>query len=234
MQLNSNTLSSENPNLSIILEPHRSRRTKYSDWSKFEHVLSIVLLILIIAMLGSILHKQTELNKKIKKLKILVPDGKANFAWVPSSNGQVPEEAIPGGYTSTGEILYIGRKMYKGEMTPGKIHPSHDCLYISYNNDEHCYKDNYEVLVSRVGKASFAWVPSKNGQVPQEAIPGGYISNGEILYIGRKIYKGEMTPGKILLSEDCLYITYEGYEYCYKDNYEVLVSILTVNDLVKK
>ena len=67
MQLNSSTLSSENPNLSIILEPHRSRRTKFSDRSKFEHVLFIVFIILIIAMLGSILHKQTELNKKIEK-----------------------------------------------------------------------------------------------------------------------------------------------------------------------
>ena len=57
---------------------------------------------------------------------------------------------IPGGYTSTGEILYIGRKIHKDEMTPGKIYPSHDCLYISYGGDEHCYKDNYEVLISRV------------------------------------------------------------------------------------
>ena len=57
---------------------------------------------------------------------------------------------IPGGYTSTGEILYIGRKIHEGEMTPGKILPSHNCLYISYGDEEHCYKDNYEVLVSRV------------------------------------------------------------------------------------
>ena len=92
MQLNSNTLSSENTNLSIIMEPHRSRRNKF----KCEHVLFIVFIILIIAMLGSILHKQTKLNKKIEKLQILVPDGKANFAWVPSLDGQVPQDAIPG------------------------------------------------------------------------------------------------------------------------------------------
>ena len=34
-------------------------------------------------------------------------------------------------------------------MTPGKILPSHNCLYISQSGGEHCYKDNYEVLVSR-------------------------------------------------------------------------------------
>ena len=92
MQLNSNTLSSENPNLSIIMEPHRSRRNKF----KCEHVLFIVFIILIIAMLGSILHKQTKMNKKIEKLQSLVPNGESNFAWVPSLNGQVPQEAIPG------------------------------------------------------------------------------------------------------------------------------------------
>ena len=100
MQLNSSTLSSENPNLSIILEPHRSRRTKFSDRFKCEHVLFIVFIFLIIAMLGGMLDKQTELNKKIEKLKILVSDGKANFAWVPSLNGQVPQEAIPGRLSS--------------------------------------------------------------------------------------------------------------------------------------
>ena len=96
MQLNSNTLSSENPNLSIIMEPHRSRKTKFSDRFKCEHVLFIVFIILIIAMLGSILHKQTKMNKKIEKLQSLVPNGESNFAWVPSLNGQVPQEAIPG------------------------------------------------------------------------------------------------------------------------------------------
>ena len=84
--LNSNTLVSENPNLSIIMEPHRSRSPKLCEWLKCEHVLFIVFNIVIIAMLGSILQ-----NKPI-----LVSDGKANFAWVPSSNGQVPQEAIPG------------------------------------------------------------------------------------------------------------------------------------------
>ena len=56
---------------------------------------------------------------------------------------------IPGGYTSTGEILYIGRKIHMGVMTPGKIHPSHYCLYVSYGGYEHSYKHNYEILVSR-------------------------------------------------------------------------------------
>ena len=109
MQLNSNTLYSENPNLSIIMEPHRSRRNKF----KCEHVLFIVFIILIIAMLGSILHKQTKLNKKIEKLQILVPDGKANFAWVPSSNGQVPQEAIQGDIHQPVKFFTLGENLMR-------------------------------------------------------------------------------------------------------------------------
>ena len=45
-------------------------------------------------------------------------------------------------------------------MTPGKILPSHDCLYISYGDEEHCYKDNYEVLVSRV-RLDYEWFGEK-------------------------------------------------------------------------
>jgi hypothetical protein len=56
---------------------------------------------------------------------------------------------ILGGYTLSGEILYIGRKIHMGVMTPGKIHPSHGCLYVSYNGYEYSYKHNYEILVSR-------------------------------------------------------------------------------------
>ena len=36
-----------------------------------------------------------------------------------------------------------------GVMTPGKIHPSHNCLYVSFGGYEYRYKHNYEILVSR-------------------------------------------------------------------------------------
>ena len=57
MQLNSNTLSSENPHLSIIMDSHRSRGTKFSVRLKCEHVLFIVSSIVMIALLGIILQK---------------------------------------------------------------------------------------------------------------------------------------------------------------------------------
>ncbi|RVE53551.1 hypothetical protein evm_001692 [Chilo suppressalis] len=56
--------------------------------------------------------------------------------WVEGRNGTVPPNAVPGGRTSTGETLYIGRAKEQGSLTPGKIHPSHKTLYISFGGDE--------------------------------------------------------------------------------------------------
>ena len=83
MQSNSNTLSSENPNLTIIMDPHRSRGTKSSKQLKCEHMVFIVFSIVIIALLGIILQKVdkeceisvTQIGKKSKSLFTIIPTG---------------------------------------------------------------------------------------------------------------------------------------------------------------
>ncbi|KAL0832110.1 hypothetical protein ABMA28_001583 [Loxostege sticticalis] len=65
--------------------------------------------------------------------------------WAQSSNGQVPPGAIPAGNTHTGEPLYIARVHYQNAITPGKVHPSHQCAYISFGGNEMSFKQ-YEVL----------------------------------------------------------------------------------------
>lgn len=65
--------------------------------------------------------------------------------WVHSSHGQVLPNAVPGGRTSSGEILYIGRGWHNGALTPGKIHPSHGNMYIAYNGMEVALA-TYEIL----------------------------------------------------------------------------------------
>uniref|UniRef100_T1GCZ0 Uncharacterized protein n=1 Tax=Megaselia scalaris TaxID=36166 RepID=T1GCZ0_MEGSC len=58
------------------------------------------------------------------------------YKWVPASNGFVPNTAVRSGMTSEGEPLYIGRAHWEGSLTPGKIHPSHGCLYIGFGGQE--------------------------------------------------------------------------------------------------
>lgn len=61
--------------------------------------------------------------------------------------GAVPFNAVKGGHTINGETLYIGRAHWQGSLTVGKIHPSHQTLYIPYGGQEVPIKANYEVLI---------------------------------------------------------------------------------------
>ncbi|XP_063699510.1 uncharacterized protein LOC134830077 isoform X2 [Culicoides brevitarsis] len=70
-----------------------------------------------------------------------------NTAWVPSSYGNIPHNAVKGGHTSSGETLYVGRADWNGSKTVGKIHPSHHALYIPYGGSEIPIKQNYEILI---------------------------------------------------------------------------------------
>ncbi|XP_065211170.1 uncharacterized protein LOC135839196 [Planococcus citri] len=70
----------------------------------------------------------------------------SKIAWQSASNGKVPKNAIIGGLTSGGEKLYIGRAFYACSLTPGKIHPSHNRLYIPFDREEVAQKV-YEVAV---------------------------------------------------------------------------------------
>ncbi|XP_022919886.1 uncharacterized protein [Onthophagus taurus] len=70
------------------------------------------------------------------------------FEWVPCSGGDIPPNAVIGGRTSDGEHLYIGRVEHEGSNTIGKVHPSHNSLYIPYDGEEVAYSD-YEILILR-------------------------------------------------------------------------------------
>ena len=80
--------------------------------------------------------------------EVLVADVNAKYEWIPSSNGQVPDRAIQGGHTSSGEPLYICRVDHERVLTPGKIHPSHKSCFIAYGSKEYRYQFDYEILVA--------------------------------------------------------------------------------------
>lgn len=69
-----------------------------------------------------------------------------NVHWIPSQHGASHPNAVLGGHTSSGESLFIGRAHHQGSITPGKIHPSHQTLYLPFGGDEVAIS-NYEILV---------------------------------------------------------------------------------------
>ncbi|KAM3967058.1 putative proline-rich receptor-like protein kinase PERK11-like [Aphomia sociella] len=70
--------------------------------------------------------------------------------WISSSMGRVPPGAIPAGNSHNAEPLYIARVKHRGSITPGKVHPTHNCCYISFGGSEIRYI-TYEVLCKVVG-----------------------------------------------------------------------------------
>ncbi|XP_014292735.1 natterin-4 isoform X1 [Halyomorpha halys] len=69
-----------------------------------------------------------------------------HVAWKFCRYGEYPPEAIRIGNTKDGEPLFLGRTMIDGTMTPGKVHPSHRCLYVPYAGREHSFHE-YEILI---------------------------------------------------------------------------------------
>lgn len=85
-------------------------------------------------------HNGSEISKH--NFDILIG---SDVKWKKEKNGKIPKGAYPGGRTSSGEALYIGRGEHNKSLTVGKIHQSHGCLYIPYGGKEVSLKD-YEVL----------------------------------------------------------------------------------------
>uniref|UniRef100_A0A1B0D3A9 Uncharacterized protein n=1 Tax=Phlebotomus papatasi TaxID=29031 RepID=A0A1B0D3A9_PHLPP len=140
--------------------------------------------------------------------------------WVPSSAQlQIPPNAVEGGYEHNNVKVYIARAFHEGDLLPGKFIPNRRVAYVSYKGKEHIKTEYIEVLNS----TSVSWVPSSNGNVPYNAVMGGYTTEGEPLYVGRAVHDGLLIPGKIHPSRETLYIPYDGKELKFRE-YEVLIE----------
>ncbi|KAL3250382.1 hypothetical protein MRX96_055524 [Rhipicephalus microplus] len=118
----------------------------------------------------------------------------SKFCWVACHGDELPENAVPGGDDVRGDVTYVGRATYAGEVIPGKVVPFHRFCYVAHGGAEHMFRD-YQVLVSN--GAPLAWLPESNGAVPSGALQGGKSHDGEPLYIGRAKHKGMLTIGKV-------------------------------------
>ncbi|KAF6210032.1 hypothetical protein GE061_015787 [Apolygus lucorum] len=141
------------------------------------------------------------------------------FHWVPSNDGSVPPGAVQAGQDGDGGPLFVGRAFHQGDVIPCKVSVTHGCAYLPFGGQE-VMSHNYEVLVSR----HIAWQPSRDGEIPSDAIRIGQSSDGEPLYAGRVMHEGTFTPGKVHPSHKCLYIPYGGEEIRFTE-YEIMILI---------
>lgn len=138
--------------------------------------------------------------------------------WQPASNGYVPKMAFNGGVDSNGEKLYVARTIHRGDLTPGKLAPSHGVTYIPYDGREYCHRE-YEVLVS---DCILEWVAcTAPCRLPPGSIQAGKTKDGEPLYIARAPHRDSMTPGKFQLSKQACFLSWGGREHRH-EAFEVL------------
>jgi hypothetical protein len=78
-------------------------------------------------------------------------------------------------------------------------------------------------LLAAPARAELAWVPARDGFVPQNAVVGGNESNGERLYVCRAAHNGGFHPGKVRAAFKGCYFGAGGAEHA-APSYEVLVG----------
>ncbi|KAL1471649.1 hypothetical protein MTO96_023564 [Rhipicephalus appendiculatus] len=66
---------------------------------------------------------------------------KPEFRWVACRANELPENAVPGGDDTKGDVTYIGRATYADEVIPGKVVPSRGFCYIPHGGAEHLFRD---------------------------------------------------------------------------------------------
>ena len=81
---------------------------------------------------------------------LINPSNQERLKWVPAQEGSVPTGAIAAGSTGgrDGETIFVGRTTHSGDCLPGKVHPSHHCVYVSWGGSEHAHRQ-YDVLVCK-------------------------------------------------------------------------------------
>uniref|UniRef100_A0A182T8G4 DUF3421 domain-containing protein n=1 Tax=Anopheles maculatus TaxID=74869 RepID=A0A182T8G4_9DIPT len=131
-------------------------------------------------------------------------------------NGPFPPNMVRAGVDCDGEVIYVGRAFHEGDMVPAKVIPTKNVAFVCHGGEE-VLKEDFEVL--RYG--AFVWEYSSNGTVPESAMKIGQTTDGEPLYMGRAIYSGSQTPGKIHPSHGCCYLPFDGAEVSVTE-YEVL------------
>ncbi|KAH8272894.1 hypothetical protein KR018_008406, partial [Drosophila ironensis] len=83
-----------------------------------------------------------ELNDGVELLVL----NNCDYSWVAGEKGSVPPDALVSGYSNHQETTYTGRGLCNGVLRLGKVHPSHQRLYIA-SEDQEVNTDSYEVLV---------------------------------------------------------------------------------------
>ena len=149
--------------------------------------------------------------------EVLVPD------WASSGDGNAVRQGFVSAKDSNGSALLPFRATQGSGLHPGKFAVTSRTGWISYGGKEIVVQDpKSEIFIG-----SGVWQAFK-GQLPQEAIRGGYDNDGSALYMIRAKQAGAQALGKYNAARGEAYIPYGGNEIKVT-SFEVLIYDLGRN-----
>ncbi|UJR13384.1 hypothetical protein I4U23_000400 [Adineta vaga] len=140
--------------------------------------------------------------------------------WVLARDGEVPQNAVPGGREANGQTNYIARFITKeGQLAPGKLVTQYKQAYSGCGGIEQS-SSIYQVL-THPNQNELKWVPTHGNNLPTGALQAGGDHQSP-LYISRAQFQGGLCCGKFEPTHSCAYLPWGGEEHCVTNNFEVL------------
>ena len=144
------------------------------------------------------------------------------LAWEKAKDGNVPKDAICGGWDShTEEPLYIGRANEEGSFVVGKVQASKSALIAAAKEKVLEFKE-YEVLVNPNNEVIINWAFTKDDTLLSNAVRVGEDSSAG--YIGRAIFNNDTIPGNIPTDGEYLVVAASDDKPASRRNFNILVA----------
>jgi len=149
-------------------------------------------------------------------------DQKKLYEWVPLEGKDMPKNALPAAKDHKDYFnVFVARAEDDGVLRSGKIHTDYKTGYIAVNGKEKELDwEACEVLCAHED-AVVEWVKSENGNVPVGTVVGSIV-DGKKEFIGRGPTQDQVSPGRIVPDDGCMYTPYGGKDVVLK-SYEALV-----------
>uniref|UniRef100_A0A1Y1MM68 Uncharacterized protein n=1 Tax=Photinus pyralis TaxID=7054 RepID=A0A1Y1MM68_PHOPY len=128
------------------------------------------------------------------------PDHSDDVYWR-DYNGDVPNDALPGGLDRDRNPTYIGQVVAQGAIIPGQIFGGAQKIYYQGDYSAREATENIKILCTRKPE-NVEWVKTTGADIRYIAlprlIPGGYQYSGH-MYIGRGIAGNVLSVGKVTI-----------------------------------
>ena len=145
-----------------------------------------------------------------------------------------PESAVAGGYDADATPLYVCRGMrVEGSIQPGSFRLKDNVCATAYGDQQETLKPEFLVTSweGNIWDASLRKWLYTAGEVPQNAVQGGYEASGKPLYYCSARIGTSWQPGKINEALTGCNVPYDGKEVSVS-RYQVLVIVTPAMPLI--